>query len=90
MVVQAPEETRLEIPPPTEVSGPQGAEAGGAEWAGLKANAAVVAGEHQGPPEGRQGPHHGGGLRGGRGRGRSLLRVAGGEPSEGGAAAAAR
>lgn len=86
MVVRAPEETRLEIPPPTEVGGSQGGGVGG-QGLTLNAHTLVFAGEHQGPPEGREGPDHSGGLRDGRSRG--LLCVTGGEPSSGHATAAA-
>lgn len=50
-------------------------------------------GQHQGPPEGGEGPHHGADLRNwgrGRGEGRGegrLLPDAGGEPGKHGAAA---
>lgn len=64
MVVRAPEETRLEIPPPTEVGGLQGGGAPGQRGQGstLNTHRLVFAGEHQGPPEGREGSHYGGNL----------------------------
>lgn len=64
MVVRAPEETRMEIPPPTEVGGLQGEGASGQSGQGstLNTHALVFAGEHQGPPKGREGPDYRGRL----------------------------